>query len=131
MNTTGSTTNLNRAELPPLTIPKDIWDRMAAAEQSVLRGAQSVFDYLVHRERMPIVELREATGLGVEELLPSLHALSGMRLVEIESEGQELFVKLIAVPDEHVRVVGPDNKTRWIFVARPLVPPEVDPRELN
>jgi hypothetical protein len=131
MNTTGSATHLHQAELPPLTIPQDIWDQMAASEQSVLRRAQNVFDHLVLRETMPIVELREATGLAVEDLLPSLHALSGMRLVEVESDGQELVVKLIAVPDEHVKVMGPDNKARWIFVARPLVAPEIDPSQLN
>lgn len=131
MFTTGSTTDLKQTELPPLTIPEEIWEQMAAHEQHVLRRAQKVIDHLLLRESMSIGDMREATGFGVEELLPSLHALSGMRLVEMQSDGQELSVSLIAVPDEHVRVIGPDDKTRWIFVARPLVPPEVDASQLN
>jgi hypothetical protein len=47
----------------------------------------------------------------------------------VSGSGPELH--LIALPDEHVKVVGPDGQTRWIFVARPLVPPPVDPSKLN
>jgi hypothetical protein len=54
-----------------------------------------------------------------------------MHLVEFENDGRELRARVIAVPDEHVRIVGPDARTRWLFIARPLVPPDVAPGDLN
>src|SRR5438552_4191238 len=101
-----STTN-RKSNPPPLTIPNDIWKQVSSDEKAVLRRAQKIVDHLLVREMQSLATLREGTGFAVEELLASLHALSGMRLVEVENDGREVLVKLIAVPDEHVRVVGP------------------------
>jgi hypothetical protein len=32
---------------------------------------------------------------------------------------------------DDVRIVGPDGQERWVFVARPLDPPSIDPQDLN
>ena len=131
MMTTGSTTNTEQADLPPLTIPKDVWDPLPSGEKVVWRRAQKMFDHLTLRGAITLSNLVEATGYSIEELLEGLRALGGMNLIEFQNDGKDLIVKLIAVPDEHVRIVGPDRKTRWLFIARPLVAPEVAPGELN
>lgn len=131
MLTQGQSTNFEHAETPPLTIPADVWRDISSEEKAVLQRAQRALDHLVLRETMTVPELREATGFKLDELLTSLRALAGMRLVAFDSDGQDLVANLIAIPDEHVRIVGPDEKARWLFVARPLVPPDVDPKELN
>ena len=131
MMTTGSTTNTEQTELPPLTIPKDVWDPLPSGEKAVWMRAQRMFDHLSLRETITLSELSEATGFAIEELLEGLRALGGMNLIEFENDGKELLIKLIAVPDEHVRIVGPDHKARWLFIARPLVAPQVEPRDLN
>lgn len=131
MIATGSNPNIEQAEAPPLTIPEDVWAQVSLDEQLVLRRAQKVLDHLVLREAVTIADLREATDFDPEDLLGALRALAGMRLVDFENDGRDLVAKLIALPDEHVRVVGPDSKPRWLFISRPLVPPEVDPSDLN
>jgi hypothetical protein len=71
------------------------------------------------------------TDLGVEQTLAGLRVLDGMDLVSIEATDNGPLVKLIAVPEEHVRIVGPDGQIRWLLVSRPLEPPEIDPATLN
>ena len=61
----------------------------------------------------------------------SLQVLDGMSLVSIDATDNGPVVTLIALPDEHVRVVGPDGQTRWLFVARPLDPPALAETDLN
>ena len=131
MMTTGSTINTEQAELPPLTIPKDVWEPLPSSEKVVWRRAQKMFDHLTLRETITLSDLSEATGFAMGELLEGLRALGGMNLIEFENDGKDLIIKLIAVPDEHVRIVGPDEKTRWLFIARPLVAPDIAPGELN
>lgn len=131
MMMTGSTTNTEQTNRPPLTIPKDVWDPLPSNEKLVWRRAQKMFDYLALRETITLSDLVESTGFSMEELLEGLRALGGMNLIDFENDGKDLIVKLIAVPDEHVRIVGPDRKTRWLFIARPLVAPDVAPADLN
>lgn len=131
MIATGQSPNLEQAEAPPLTIPNDIWQQVSSEEKMVLRRAQRILDHLVLREAMSVPDLRELTGFKMEEVLTSLRALASMRLVAFDNDGRDLVANLIAIPDEHVRIVGPDEKPRWLFVARPLVPPDVDPKDLN
>lgn len=131
METTGSLSNTERAETPPLTIPNEVWQPLPPDQKAIWRRAGRVLDHLVVTEQNTVSDLRMATGLEVEEVFESLRALAGMNLVEFENDGVSFVAKLIAVPDEHVRVVGPDGKARWLFIARPLVAPEVDPADLN
>jgi hypothetical protein len=131
MMTTGSTTKNEQAESPPLTIPRDVWEPLPSSEKIVWRRAGKMFEHLTLRETITLSDMSEATGFPIEQLLEGLRALGGMNLIEFENDGKELVIKLIAVPDEHVRIVGPDDKTRWLFVARPLVAPDIAPGDLN
>jgi hypothetical protein len=54
-----------------------------------------------------------------------------MSLVHVDQGEPEPSVTLRALPESHVRIVGPDGRPRWVFVARPLDPPSIDPSELN
>jgi hypothetical protein len=69
--------------------------------------------------------------LGAEQALAGLRVLQGMDLVNVESTEDGPLVRLVALPEEHVRIVGPDGQVRWLFVSRPLEVPEVDPATLN
>ena len=119
------------SESPPLTIPAELWQAMPSGEKALLRRAQGVLDVLALSGVSTLGELRTTMGLDAEALLHALRVLGGMDLVAFGPSGADLVIRLIAVPDEHVAVVGPDRKRRWLFVARPLVPRDIDPALLN
>ena len=73
----------------------------------------------------------ESTEMTADQVLLALRALDTMRLCLVGTEGRRVKIQLLAIPDEHVRIVGPDGKARWVFVARPLIAPEGDPLLLN
>jgi hypothetical protein len=102
--------------------------------------------------------LADVTGLSSMKLFEALSALSELGLIAVSSDAnanfsedeaeslldskgisQQLFaslvdllkVELLALPEEHIKVVGPDKAERWVFIARPLSPPEVEPSQLN
>ncbi|HYO96647.1 MAG TPA: hypothetical protein VER33_19175 [Polyangiaceae bacterium] len=115
----------------PLTLPRELWVSLSPAQQAVYRRAESL---------LSVFNLSRSAGLSQllaqgprAEVLRALQVLGGMSLVDIESEDSdaEPTVTLRALPDEHLRVIGPDGKPRWIFVARPLDPPNVDSSSLN
>jgi hypothetical protein len=54
-----------------------------------------------------------------------------MNLVAFAPAQGDVVVQLVAVPDEHVRFVGPDGEPRWVFIARPLEAPDIDKSHLN
>ena len=54
-----------------------------------------------------------------------------MDLVRIQSDDDGPLVTLVAMPDDHVRITGPDGAERWVFIARPIDAPELEPYELN
>jgi hypothetical protein len=54
-----------------------------------------------------------------------------MSLVNVESSDEGPVFWLRATPEEHVRIQGPDKKPRWVFIARPVEPKDVDPSTLN
>lgn len=115
----------------PLTIPPELWAPLGPEDQLTFRNAQVVLDELVTRQVATLADLDRRTKLGSESIMRALHALASLELVEVQSSEEDIMARLIAVPDEHVPVVGPDAKTRWIFVARPLEAPEVEPSSLN
>jgi hypothetical protein len=126
-----STRTAERGDAPPLTIPEELWEPMNPEQRELFRRAERVFEELVDREEDTIAGLNQKTGFGVEELLEALGTLQRMNLVAVAPVGGDVLIRLIAVPDEHVPVVGPDARTRWIFVVRPLESPELDPAQLN
>ena len=127
-----ATTQESFAAVPgrlPLTLPRDLWVSLSPAQQAVYRRAEALLDLFSVSRTVPLSSVLAQAPHA--EVLRALQVLGGMSLVEIEAGDDEPSVTLRALPDEHVRVVGLDGKARWIFVARPLDPPEVDPQFLN
>jgi hypothetical protein len=54
-----------------------------------------------------------------------------MDLIAVEPTEAGPLVKLIALPADHIAIIGPDGRQRWVFIAQPLDPPDVDPQSLN
>jgi len=114
----------------PLTMPAELWGTLSPAQQAVYRRAEALLDrFGAHRS----VDLSMLLQQGPRaEVLRALHVLGGMSLVDIEeTSSDDPKVTLRATPEEHVRVVGPDGRPRWIFVARPLDPPPMNPANAN
>ena len=57
--------------------------------------------------------------------------LDTMALVNVEPSDDGPVFSLRATPEEHMRIQGPDKKPRWVFIARPVEPRDVDPSSLN
>lgn len=119
------------ADSPPLTIPMELWDTMSVSQQDVYRRAQFLLDVLADQPPVTLFQLLEQSHLPIEQVLLGLKALDAMSLVSIGFDGTQPTIRLVALPDEHVRIVGPDGKARWLFVARPLVEPDVEATRLN
>jgi hypothetical protein len=113
----------------PLTLPQELWLTLSPAQRAVYQRAETLLDRFVAAGRITLSEV--LTQGPRAEVLRALQVLGGMSLIEVEAGDDEAWVTVLAVPDEHVRFVGPDGKTRWIFVARPLEPKEVDAHRLN
>jgi len=115
----------------PLTLPRELWEPLPREQRQTLRHAQRVLDQLTAGQVFSLADIDRKTRLGAPRILRALHALSSMNLVTVGAAGDDVMIRLIAVPDEHVRIVGPDEQARWIFVTRPVEEPEVDPLSLN
>ncbi len=113
----------------PLTLPRELWAKLSPAEQAVYRRAEALLDSFTLEQTVPLARLLQQGPRA--EVLRALQVLGTMELVEVEPEDSGPTVTLKALPDEHVRVVGPDGQERWLFVARPLEAPEIDPALLN
>lgn len=113
----------------PLTLPLELWLTLSPAQRAVYQRAESLLVQFVAAQRISLTRILDQGPRT--EVLRALQILGGMSLIEVEAGDDEAWVKLLAVPDEHVSFVGPDGKTRWIFVARPLDPKEVDKAQLN
>jgi hypothetical protein len=115
----------------PLTIPAELWEALPEAQQRVYRGAQWVLDALWTEHELSFATIVDRTGFSPEESLKAVQALDAMNLVSFAPAPDDVLVQLVAIPDEHVRFVGPDGEPRWVFIARPLEAPEIEKRYLN
>ncbi len=118
-------------ESRPLGFPAELWAEMSAEHRSACTSAAALLDAFGGKRVASLRVVSERAGLGLAEALAGLRILDGMNLVEVEPGQQGPVVKLLALPEDHVRVVGPDGGVRWVFVARPLDAPQVDPASLN
>jgi hypothetical protein len=116
---------------PPLTFPKEVWEEMPPEYQQACQSAQALLEGFHDDRTLGLREARKRAGLGLDEALQGLEVLDGMELVRVESSDAGPSVTLLAVPEDHVRITGPDGKVRWVFVARPLDEPEVPESALN
>jgi hypothetical protein len=119
------------AGVPPLTLPRELWVKLSREHQAACRSAEGLLEVFAHEKTLLLREVFTQSGLAAEEALAGLRVLQGMDLVSVEASEHGPLAKLVAVPEEHVRVVGPDGQVRWLLVSRPLEAPEVDPSKLN
>lgn len=116
---------------PPLTLPRELWTTLSREHQAACRSAQSLLNVLDVDRSVLLRDMFARADLGVEQTLAGLRVLDGMSLVSIDATRDGPRIDLVARPEEHVRVVGPDGQVRWLFVSRPLEAPALDPASLN
>jgi hypothetical protein len=116
---------------PPLTLPRELWTKMSREYQAACHAAEELIGTFSATNTVLLRDLFTRTALGAEQALAGLRILQGMDLVAVEATENGPLVELVALPEEHVRIVGPDGQTRWLLVSRPLKAPKVDPNSLN
>lgn len=120
--------NVNEQQLP-LKLTAELWAGLTPAQQTVYRRAEALLDVLESTRQASIGDLI-ASGPG-GEVLRALEVLEGMDLIRVDASEVGPLVRLVAVPADHIAIKGPDGRQRWVFIAQPLEPPEVDPARLN
>ena len=111
--------------------PRELWSKIAPEQQERCLNAQRVLAAFAGDRDLDLTDLAERLEAEPEDVLGGLHVLDAMALVTTEESDDGPRFHLRAMPDEHVRFVGPNGRTQWLFVARPLDPPEVDSQSLN
>lgn len=129
-NTSDSDVRLDTAALP-LTLPPELWQTLGPETQNAYRKADELLDAFSGENKLSVGELGARSHLNIELVLAGLEVLERSALVRIEGSEQGPLVTLIAVPEAHIPVRGPDGVVRWLFVARPVEPRTVDERDLN
>lgn len=117
----------------PLRFPKTRWAALDAEEQQRLGDAQLLLDALKPIHVRTLQALVADTKLEQEAMGPALGVLDDLGLIAWDEEvnDDDLLVKLIATPEEHLEVGFPDGEKRWIFIARPLVEPDIPKSRIN
>jgi hypothetical protein len=128
-----STSAMNEAANPqrPLGFPAELWAEMSEEHRSACTSAQALIQAFGPKRTVTLSSVSRRAGLPTDAALEGLRVLDGMDLVRIQPGERGPLVTLLALPEEHVRIIGPDGGVRWVFIARPLDAPEVEPYELN
>ncbi|MFZ5889577.1 MAG: hypothetical protein ACOY0T_00780 [Myxococcota bacterium] len=113
----------------PLALPEELWASLSPAQRAVYRRAEALLDVFSFEREISLSRLLSQGPRA--EVLRALQVLGSMSLVDIEGDEDDANVTLRALPEEHVRVTGPDGRPRWVFVARPIEAPEIDSASLN
>src|SRR5262245_33198542 len=116
---------------PPLTLPRELWVKLSTEHQAACRSAEGLLRIFRDETSLLLRDLFVRTELEAEDALAGLKILQGMDLVNVEASEEGPVVNLVALPEEHVRIVGPDGQVRWLLVSRPLEAPDVEPSKLN
>jgi len=115
----------------PLGFPAELWAEMSEEHRTACTSADALLGAFGERRAATLRSVSERAGLALPDALAGLRVLDGMNLVEVEPGETGPVVRLLALPEDHVRIVGPDGAVRWVFVARPLDEPIVPPESLN
>ncbi len=128
-----STAPMNEAATTqrPLGFPTELWAEMSEEHRAACTSAQALIQAFGSKRTVALRSVSRRAGLATDEALEGLRVLDGMDLVRIQPGERGPIVTLVALPEEHVRITGPDGSVRWVFIARPLDAPEVEPYELN
>jgi hypothetical protein len=109
-------------------MPPELWHRLEDHRRAIFVEAQTVLDRLRSVESIAAIELCRQMSRTLEGLLPALRLLRALELIDV---GPGATIVLVALPDEPLRIQGPDGKWRWMFVSRPLRDPGLaDPSKL-
>lgn len=122
----------NPAKLP-LALSQELWEALTPTQQELFQRADSLLDAFTFQPEVAqsLDDLVEKSGNDADDVLSALRLLDTMALVNVEPSEEGPIFSLRATPEEHVRIKGPDNKPRWVFIARPVEPRDVDPSTLN
>ena len=123
--------NLSDQSHLPLTIPSELWTRIEPEQQERCFAAERLLEAFNGDRELGFSELANRADESADVALGGLQVLQAMALVSIEAGDRGPMCTLRAVPDAHVRFIGPNGRPQWLFVARPLDPPEVERIELN
>jgi hypothetical protein len=117
----------------PLALSPELWEALTPTQQKLFLRADHLLDAFTFQPEaaQSLDDLVEKSGDDADDVLSALRLLDTMSLVNVESGDDGPIFSLRATPEEHVRIQGPDNKPRWVFIARPVEPRDVDPKTLN
>ena len=117
----------------PLALSQELWEALTPTQQELFQRADHLLDAFTFAPELSqsLDDLVEKSGNDADDVLSALRLLDTMALVNVESSDDGPIFSLRATPEEHVRIKGPDNKPRWVFIARPVEPRDVDPASLN
>jgi hypothetical protein len=115
----------------PLALSEELWEALTPSQKELFQRADTLLDSFDVESPQSLQQLVSASGDDPSDVLSALRLLDTMSLVSVEASEQGPVFSLRATPEEHVRINGPDNKPRWVFIARPVSPPTVDPAQLN
>lgn len=117
----------------PLALSQELWEALTPTQQALFERADHLLDAFTFQPEVAqsLDDLVEKSGNDADDVLSALRLLDTMALVNVESSEDGPIFSLRATPEEHVRIQGPDNKPRWVFIARPVETRDVDPSTLN
>src|SRR5262245_31729674 len=117
----------------PLALSPELWEALTPTQRELFQRADSLLDTFTPHPDSPqsLDDLVEKSGDDADDVLSALRLLDTMALVTVEPSDEGPIFSLSATPEEHVRITGPDNKPRWVFIARPVESRDVDPSSLN
>jgi hypothetical protein len=115
----------------PLALSPELWEGLSPTQRELFQRADMLLDEFAPESPQSLQDLVSASGDDADDVLSALRLLDTMALVKVQSSDHGPVFLLRATPEEHVRIKGPDNKLRWVFIARPVEPRDVDPSTLN
>ncbi|HSU39091.1 MAG TPA: hypothetical protein VLJ38_05970 [Polyangiaceae bacterium] len=104
---------------------------MSEQHRAACTSAQTLLGAFGSERTVPLRAASKRAGLTMQEALDGLRVLDGMDLVRVQAGDHGPLVTVMAIPEDHVRIIGPDGAVRWVFIAKPIDPPEVEEHELN
>ena len=125
--------HVSTPEKLPLALSPELWEALSPTQRELFQRADHLLDTFTFAPEVvqSLDDLVEKSGDDADEVLSALRLLDTMALVNVESSEDGPVFSLRATPEEHVRIQGPDRKPRWVFIARPVEPRDVDPSTLN
>lgn len=117
----------------PLALSQELWEALTPTQRELFERADKLLGEFTFDPDLAqsLDDLVEKSGRDADDVLSALRLLDTMALVNVESSEDGPIFSLRATPEEHMRINGPDNKPRWVFIARPVEAKDVDPSTLN